>query len=120
MLEDKIYFDSSKLKNVLTFSTNSDLEKLYKLFVSQLDELDLNLQKADFKKDKEQIGEWAHRYKSSAHSIGAIRLADILEKVEDSILMKVDLDNALIGKSELIELVRITRTIIGKHIERKL
>ena len=80
------WFDRRQLRTLLESDSSELLCELYTLYLGQLREMSSQLSSILPPYDFESIEQLAHKMKSSSHSIGAFRVAKLLNEAESAAL----------------------------------
>ena len=85
------WFDRRQLRTLLESDSSELLCELYTLYLGQIREMSSQLASILPPYDFESIEQLAHKMKSSSHSIGAVRVAKLLNEAESAALECNDL-----------------------------
>tara|TARA_R100001377_G_scaffold85293_1_gene71289 strand:- start:1294 stop:1650 length:357 start_codon:yes stop_codon:yes gene_type:complete len=112
------YFNCYRLQEVLGSCNNSILERLYTLYIGQLDDFITLLNSSSLHEDPVELASLAHRYKSSSRNVGADLLADFLEQLESSLAeSRTSID--AIEFNMIIAMCNKTKESVQKHMNSK-
>jgi len=110
------YFDHDHLKSLLPSAPQQELNKLYKLYLGQLEELQLVLEAMSFPEDNISFRDWAHKCTSSSLNIGAIDLGKYLSTVEKLLLEDIEIVFPNDFFQNLIKSIELTKVEIKKNL----